>query len=90
MRGKGSGTAVNNQLLHGAVQGMSPFCLQPLISRGGSGASNIIGDGNETRGGGGGDANKSELFLLSFSRYELYRHMIHVNSKRAEAMKGVL
>ena len=90
MHGKGSGTAVNNQLLHGAVRGMSPFCLQPLLSRGGSGASNIIGDGNETRGGGGGDVNKSELFLLSFSRSDLSCHMIHVNPKRVEATEGVL
>ena len=55
-----------------------------------SSARDVIGDGNETRGGGGGDANKSEGSLLSFSRSDLSCHMIHVNPKRVEATEGVL
>ena len=42
------------------------------------------------RGGGGGDAQESERFLLSFSGSELSRHLHRVESERAEAMEGLL
>ena len=40
--------------------------------------------------GGGGDAHKSERFLLSFAGSELSCHLRHVDAKRAEAMEGLI
>ena len=42
------------------------------------------------RGSGVGDFHKSDQSLLSFVGFEISRHLHHVDSKREEAMEGVI
>ena len=38
-------------------------------------------------GSGGGYSHESKRLLLSFTRYDMYRHLCHVNTNRLEAME---
>ena len=41
---------------------------------------------NSVKGGGGGEAHKSEKYLLSFAGYELSCHMRHFDAERAKVI----
>ena len=92
MCGKWSGTAADNQVQRGALQGVSPSHPRPLRLRGGAAAATGVSSSTMTsvKGSRGRNSHKSERSLLSFAVSELSHHLHHVDANRVDIMYGLL